>query len=79
MASLSFQEKDLQKFKNLVVMLKKAKFDGIEGLEVLGFAQTYSWVVSLMTDLQTALKPIEESITKVENKKPRKKKRKKRK
>lgn len=79
MANLSFQEKDLQKFKNLVVMLKKAKFENIEGLEVLGFAQTYSWVVGLMTDLQTALKPIHESIKKIETKKQSKKKRKKRK
>ena len=44
---MAYTKNDLAHVENLVKALKKAKYDSLEGMEVLALAATMSWVSNL--------------------------------
>lgn len=51
---------DLQQFEQLLKIMNKCHFKEIEGLEAIGFAQTYAWVAGKIRILKAQLQTTEE-------------------
>ena len=49
---MKFTKTDFQRVSNLIIALRKAKFDDMIGEECLAFAQTFQWVNALAAYIQ---------------------------
>ena len=49
---MKFTKTDFQRVNNLIIALRKAKFDDMIGEECLAFAQTFQWVNALAAYIQ---------------------------
>lgn len=58
---MKFTVTDLQRAKNILIALKRAKYDEIEGTEVLAFAQSFQWmnafVIAMEKDVASQQQP----------------------
>ena len=58
---MKFTVTDLQRAKNVLIALKRAKYDGLEGTEVLAFAQSFQWmnafVIAMEKDVASQQQP----------------------
>jgi hypothetical protein len=54
---MKFTKVDLDRGKNLITALRRAKFDDLVGVEVLAFAQTFQWAVALVAAMEKEVAP----------------------